>query len=215
MVLKPDSSIDSIAVVDGTTISRASEGSPTIYKYSPSDWEQSAGTDNSFTPKPHPLTTSVLFTFHITTMKAFTAALVLAAAVASAAPLADPIAEPTLNTRVGAFSTEACYGDWCEKKREPAAEATLNIRVGAFSTEACYGDWCEKKREVAERSAKEARKADAKTINTRINGSQNYTGGGKKRDAKTINTRINGSQNYTGGGKKREAEAEAQAQAEK
>ncbi|KAL1591914.1 hypothetical protein SLS60_011506 [Paraconiothyrium brasiliense] len=121
-------------------------------------------------------------------MKAFALVLILAA-VASAAPVADS-----------------------PEKREAVAEPTLNTRVGQFSPDACYGDWCEKKREVTERSAKEARRANAKTINTRVNGSQNYTGpgNGKKRGAKTVNTRVNGSQNYTGpgNGKKREAEAE-------
>ncbi|KAK7180243.1 hypothetical protein DPSP01_009403 [Paraphaeosphaeria sporulosa] len=105
-------------------------------------------------------------------MKAAIAFLILAAS-ASAAPIAGraPLAESTLNTRVGAFSAEACYGDWCETKREASPDkrdSTLNNRVGAFSAEACYGDWCETKREVAGHSAKEPREANAKTINTRV-----------------------------------------------
>lgn len=55
-------------------------------------------------------------------MKVFTATLALIA-VTLAAPEADAqaapaLAERTLNTRVGAFSAEACYGDWCETKRK-------------------------------------------------------------------------------------------------
>lgn len=64
----------------------------------------------------------------------------------------------TLNTRVGAFTAEACYSGWCETKHEVAERAakearkakanTVNTRVGAFSAEACYSGWCETKREV-------------------------------------------------------------------